>query len=83
MRRKASEPHCAQWDCQRGLALGFYVLFVPGVLMALIIWRCIRNSPAESHRVTPQERKDYDDDAAVQQMPIKATVLQSLRCPPQ
>jgi sugar phosphate permease len=59
----------------------FYSLFVPGVLLALVVCRYITNSPAESRRVTPQELKDYDGDLSRQQVPLKATLLQSLRTP--
>jgi sugar phosphate permease len=59
----------------------FYSLLVPGVVLALVVWYYITNSPAESRRVTPQELKDYDGDLSTQQAPLKATLLQSLRTP--
>jgi sugar phosphate permease len=58
----------------------FYSLFVPGVFLALVVWRYVQNSPADSPHVTPQELKDYDDDS-IQPASTKATVLQSLRSP--
>jgi sugar phosphate permease len=59
----------------------FYSLFLPGVLLALVVWRYVRNSPAESRRVTPLELKDYDTSLSSQQVSLKATLLQSLRTP--
>lgn len=59
----------------------FYSLFVPGVVLALVVWRYVTNSPAESRHVTPREMEDYDGNVAAQRVPLKDTLLQSLRTP--
>jgi len=38
----------------------FYALLVPGLLLAGLVWRYVRNSPAESPRVTQRELAEYD-----------------------
>lgn len=59
----------------------FFSLLVPGFLLALVVWRYVVNSPADSRRVTKQELADYDSDVATQRVPLKDTLLQSLRTP--
>jgi sugar phosphate permease len=60
----------------------FHAMFVPGVLVALLVWRYIRNSPVESRYVTPRELQDYDEGAAQEQTSGKATLAQTLRSAP-
>ncbi|HEY0942553.1 MAG TPA: MFS transporter [Steroidobacter sp.] len=57
----------------------FYSLFVPGVVLALVVWRYVTNSPAESRHVTAQELADYDDERSMEHAPLKASLMQSLR----
>jgi sugar phosphate permease len=42
----------------------FYALFLPGVVLAAIVWHFIRNTPAESARVTSSELLDYETGEA-------------------
>ena len=59
----------------------FYALLLPGVLLALVVWRYVRSSPAESPRVTALELRDYDSSPPSQQLSLKATLLESVRTP--
>ncbi len=40
----------------------FYVLFVPGVLIALLFWMLVDDDPAKSPRVTPGELAEIEGD---------------------
>lgn len=59
----------------------FYALFIPGVVLAFVVWRYVTNSPADSRHVTPLELRDYDGDISPQRVPLKQALLQSLRTP--
>ncbi len=58
----------------------FYSLFVPGVILGLVVWRYVRNSPAESPRVSAQELKEFDTPT-VARTPTRQSFMESLRTP--
>jgi sugar phosphate permease len=58
----------------------FYVLFLPGVPLAIVVWRYVPNSPAQSRHLLPQELMEYDG-AVLQQSPAKVDIWRPLRTP--
>jgi MFS family permease len=58
----------------------FYALFVPGFLLALAVFRYVRNSPAESSRLTCAELAEYGD-TATPQISLKEALSEAMRTP--
>jgi sugar phosphate permease len=58
----------------------FEALFLPGIVIAVVVWRYMRNSPAESRQMTAKELSEYDA-VTVHATPTKSSLSESLRTP--
>jgi len=63
-----------------GWRSSFYLLVIPGLMLAGLMWRYMRNSPLESRRVSPREMTDYVS-TEVQSRTARANLAESLRTP--
>jgi sugar phosphate permease len=63
-----------------GWRSSFYLLIVPGIALACLMWRYVRNSPQESGRVSPREMADYEA-TSVQSPQVKTSLATILRTP--
>lgn len=58
----------------------FYALFAPGAALAIVVWRYVGNSPTDSTHLARREKTEYDA-IAVEQIPAKTSLSESLRTP--
>jgi sugar phosphate permease len=63
-----------------GWRVVFYLLIVPGGLVAILVWRLVRNSPVDSPKMTVAELREYED-VTVARTPILENLRQSLKTP--
>lgn len=63
----------------------FVSLFFPGVIMAILVWLYVKNSPQESRHMSAEELKDYDEDQQVftaeNPKPVKLSFKEVLAIP--
>jgi len=64
-----------------GWRWSFYLLVVPGIVLACLIWRYVRNSPQHSHRVSSREMADYDGVPSAAIPREKTALATTLRTP--
>lgn len=58
----------------------FYALFIPGLLLTLLVWRYVRDSPLQSQRVLPKELTEFEHPPHAARA-TKANFTESLRNP--
>jgi sugar phosphate permease len=59
----------------------FYMLFAPGILLAILIWKYVKDAPAESPGVKPDELAEYEARSSTPAAPAHASLSASLRTP--